>query len=75
MTNQEMAEAVQNNNITEELILNLVEFYFDFDPYGIRDEYGDLPEEEMRAKVREEIEYMLLTKSSRAIVIADLETD
>jgi len=60
MTIPEMITAVEENNITDELIDALVAFMWDFDPYGIMNEFGGAIEDDgVRDKVVGEINYAL----------------
>ena len=59
MTIANMITTIEENNITEGLINALVEFMWDFDPYGILSEYGAIDDEGVREKVAEEVRYRL----------------
>lgn len=44
-----------------QLLDGLVEFYDDFDPYGMRDAFGDLTVQSHREKAKKDIRYVLRT--------------
>lgn len=55
----EMKTAIQEHNITDELINALVYFNWDFDPYGFLDEWGHLDDEGVKEVVVEEMRYQV----------------
>lgn len=74
MTNIEMVNAVRANNITEKLIDALVEFKWNYDPYGIMEAFGGhIDDEGVREQVIEEVKYLL--ENDREILIDELEFD
>lgn len=59
MTLTEIKTAVQEHNITDELINALVLFSWDFDTYGFLNEYGAIDDEGVREAVAEEMRYQV----------------
>lgn len=59
MTLTEIKTAVQEHNITDELINALVYFTWDFDPYGFLDEWGHPDDEGVKEAVAEEMRYQV----------------
>ena len=55
----EMKTAIQEHNITDELINALVYFNWDFDPYGFLDEWGHLDDEGVKEVVVEVMRYQV----------------
>lgn len=71
MTIPEMITEVKGGVITDELINALVEFMWDYDPYGILDEYGHLDDEGVREQLAEEVRYRLTEDVN--LMLDDLE--
>lgn len=71
MNNAEMIAAIEANRITPELKENLINFYWNFDPYGIMEEYGHIDDPGTREKVLRDIQYLL--DNDRKTILNDLE--
>lgn len=71
MNKAEMIAAIEAGKITRELKENLIDFYYDFDPYGIIEEYGHIDDPGTRDKVLRDINYLL--NNDRKIILSDLE--
>ena len=59
MTITEIKTAIQEHNITDELLNALVYFTFDYDPYGFIDEYGYPDDEGVKEFAVEELKYQV----------------
>lgn len=61
MTNEKMLEEIRKGKkrFSPELIESLVEFYDEFDPYGVLDEYGDISVKYRRKRMKRDLRYML----------------
>ena len=59
MTYAGMIKAIKAGNITENLENALIEFYWEFDPYGIMDNYGHLNDNGVRSALLSDILYVL----------------
>lgn len=70
-TVSDMLEKVRNDQISDRLIDALVDFCYDFDPYGIQDNYGLIDDEGVRDQLRENVVYVL--DNDRADLIEELE--
>ena len=70
MTIPEMITAVKENEITDELVNALVEFMWDFDPYGIMDAYGHIDDDGVRGQLIEEVRYCL--GSDKEVILENL---
>ena len=73
MTHEEMLTAVKSGENTPELIEALIDFEDDFDPYGVRDYFGDISKKTNRAKLRKEVKYVL--KNDPRVYIEQLEEE
>lgn len=73
MTHEEMLTAVKSGEHTSELIEALIDFEDEFDPYGVRDYFGDISKKTNRAKLRKEVKYVL--KNDPQIYIEQLEEE
>ena len=71
MTLTEMKTAIQEHNITDELINALVNFTWNFDPYGFLDEWGYLEDEGVKEAVAEEMRYQV--EHCAGIIIENLD--
>ena len=72
MTIAEMIQAVERYEITEQLINALVQFEWDFDPYGCMDEFGGhIDDEGVREQIADEIRFRL--DECRQIILAELQ--
>ena len=71
MTEEEMLEGIKSGNHTPELVEALIEFTDDFDPYGVREAFGDISKKTNRAKLRKEVKYCL--KNDPSVLIEELE--
>ena len=60
MTLIEMRNAVENGNITEELLNGLAYFMYDFDPYGTLDEFGFIEDEGVKDTMIAEMRYQVV---------------
>lgn len=71
MTLNEMLTAVQTDNVSDELIDALTEFYWDFDPYGIMEEYGGhISDKGVRKAVADNVRYLL--RNDKDTLLSDL---
>lgn len=70
-TVSDMLEKVRKGDISDRLIDALVDFCYDFDPYGIQDNYGLIDDEGVRDQLRENVVYVL--DNDRADLIEELE--
>lgn len=70
-TVSDMLEKVRKDEISDRLLDALADFCYDFDPYGVMDNYGAIDDEGVRDKVKEEITYLL--DSDRQELIDQLE--
>lgn len=70
-TVSDMLEKVRKDEISDRLLDALAEFCYDFDPYGVMDNYGAIDDEGVRDKIKEEITYLL--DSDRQELINQLE--
>jgi len=70
-TISDMLEKVRKDQISDRLLDALVEFCYDYDPYGIQDNYGLLDDEGVRDQIKEEVMYVL--DSEKDILIDELE--
>ena len=59
MTLTEMRTAIQEHNLTDNLINALIYFTFDFDPYGFLNEWGYPDDEGVKEIVAEEMRYQV----------------
>lgn len=59
MTYAGMIKAIKAGSITENLENALIDFYWDFDPYGIMDNYGHLNDNGVKEALLSDILYML----------------
>lgn len=59
MTITEIKTAIQEHNITDELLNALVYFTFDYDPYGFINEYGHPDDEGAKELAIEELKYQV----------------
>lgn len=59
MTYASMIKAIKAGSITENLENALIQFYWDFDPYGIMDNYGHLNDNGVKEALLSDILYML----------------
>ena len=59
MTYAGMIKAIKAGSITENLENALIQFYWDFDPYGIMDNYGHLNDNGVKEALLSDILYML----------------
>lgn len=71
MTNAELIKAIDTGIITDELLENLADFYWDFDPYGIMDYMGSIEDPGVRDELKQSIRYTL--ENSPECIIEDLK--
>ena len=71
MTEEEMLEGIKSGNHTSELVEALIDFSDDFDPYGVREAFGDISKKTNREKLRKEVKYCL--KNDPSVLIEELE--
>lgn len=69
MTKEKMIEEIGKckKRFSPELIEELVEFYDEFDPYGVLDFYGDITVKTRREKMKKDIRYLLRNDHIQAI--------
>lgn len=58
-TISDMLEKVRKGEISDTLLDALADFCYDFDPYGVQDEYGNIGDEDVRNQIKEDIIYLL----------------
>lgn len=63
--------AVNRKRWSANLIESLFQFYDEFDPYGMREEYGDLTVKSHIARAKRDIRYLL--NNTPEVTISDLE--
>lgn len=68
MTKEEMIQAIKSGNITDELVEAMVDFTWDFDPYGVLDAWGHPDEPEVRDAMREDVRYTLTNSPNDALI-------
>ena len=59
MTNREMIKRILDGDKSEELVNALVEFKWNYDPYGVMDAYGHIDDEGVREQMVDEVRYLL----------------
>ena len=59
MTNEELIRRILAGDRSEELINALIEFKWNFDPYGVMDAYGHIDDEGVREQMADEVNYLL----------------
>ena len=59
MTIREMITAITDGVITDRLVNALVEFMWDYDPYGIMDYYGHIDDDGVREQLANEVRFCL----------------
>ena len=57
MNTAELVEVVRSGKVDDRVLAELVRAMWDFDPYGIMNEYFGLPDEEVQANVERDILY------------------
>ena len=62
-------EMINTNSITDEVLDELVKVMWDYDPYGIMDEYFDMDEEERTEALKKEILYVAENEKEQLIDI------
>ena len=69
MTKEEMIKEISQGKkrFSPELIEELVEFYDEFDPYGVLDFYGCITIKSHREKMKKDIRYLLRNDPEQAI--------
>lgn len=58
-TISDMLAKVRAGDVSDRLLDALADFCYDFDPYGVQDNYGRIEDEDVRNQVKGEITYLL----------------
>ena len=73
MTNNELINAIETANITDAVIDELINFEWEYDPYGIIDFFGGhIDDPGVRDRVRTEVIYRL--NNEKDVLIDELRT-
>ena len=59
MDNREMIKRILAGDKSEELVNALIEFKWNYDPYGVMDAYGHIDDEGVREQMADEVRFML----------------
>lgn len=62
-------EMINTNSITDEVLDELVKVMWDYDPYGIMDEYFDMDEEERTEAIKKELLFEVENEKEQLIDI------
>ena len=71
MTNREMIKRIIDGDKSEELVNALVEFKWNYDPYGVMDAYGHIDDEGVREQMADEVRYLL--DNDTVVLIDEIE--
>ena len=73
MDNREMIKRILAGDKSEELVNALIEFKWNYDPYGVMDAYGHIDDEGVREQMADEVRYML--NQEPVILIDEIKFD
>lgn len=73
MTHEEMIKRINEGDRSEELVNALIDFKWDFDPYGVMDAYGHIDDEGVREQMADEVNYLL--ENEPALLIDEIKFD
>jgi hypothetical protein len=54
---EELRDAIRTQVLTDDILEQLVNFMWEFDPYGILDHYGHIDDEGVKEQLLEEAQY------------------